>query len=233
MKNCLLLSLLAALLMGCGKSSPPPEAGRPAEPAPPPTRTQPGPVEQVRAEADSIVSQAIETITETAQETVAEVREQAEAIVAETQEQVQTAVQEAQAQAQTVLAEVQDQAQTGVAQAQQQVQTVVTQLPAQLQEVPAQVLTQAQTQLQTLAGQTLDLRKLQPTVTNQATKPIPLVAGTDTNQSVTLPTNAVSAPATHAVSSLETNVVTNVTNVVQDAQKALDRLFAPRRIGSP
>ena len=221
MKNYLLLSLLLAAAIGCGKSSPPAESDRLAAPATQPSIVEPVVHEQDRGAADRVVSQTLETVADTAHATVVEVREQAEAVVAEAQERMA----EAQEQARAVVADAQNQAQAVVVEMQQQAQTVVTQFPPQLE----QMSTQAQSQLQAIASKTLDLSAPEPRVSTNAPGHLGIeadaekavVAATDTNQPATSQTNAVSR--------LETNVVTTVTNVVQETRKALNRLFAPRR----
>jgi hypothetical protein len=224
MKNCLLLFLLVATAIGCGKSSSPVEPDRSAESATPAPEGQADALEQGHGADDSVVSPVLETVADTAQATVVEVREQAEAVVEEAQELVA----EAQDQVQAVVVDARNQVEAVVAEVQQQAKTVITELPPEIE----QISTQAQHQLQAIAGKSLDLRALQPQVnldtlgpTNRAAneETMPVTAA-DTNQPATLRTNAASG--------LETNVVTAVTNVVQETRKALDRLFAPRRGGA-
>jgi hypothetical protein len=212
MKIFLLSPLLVVFMVSCGRSSPPTDSV--TTPGKPPTLAQEGTAKQEANGQQNLVAGALATVTETAQATVAEMREHAGAAMTEVEEQIQAVAQQAQDQARSLVADVQ-----------QQAQTFVTQMPAELQ----QVSTQAQTRLESIAASALELGELSQGLSarlfGETNRTGADTEATDPTAQALQVAPAQSEPATR----LETNVVTSVTNAVQEVQKAINRLFPPRR----
>jgi hypothetical protein len=212
MKIFLLNSLLVVFMISCGRSSPATDSvSNPGNPPPP---AQKGTAKQKANGQQNVVAGALATVTETAQATVAEMREHAGAAMTEVEEQIQAVAQQAQDQARSLVSDVQ-----------QQAQTFVTQMPAELQ----QVSTQAQTQLESITGNALELGGLSQRLSALRVGETNL-AGADTEAPNPTAQALQVAPAqSEPATRLETNVVTPVTNAVQEVQKTINRLFPPRR----